>query len=154
MEQVPFKCLKLYQTQICVRNVFLRKKALKCKTTWRMTLFKTPLQTFHTFLLELKRKCVSDGGERMLVRWKGGSLSFQKGTKQEAIPLFWLVVGTSAWNFEEVEFTGYAHVSTQVRACTHRNKCIHTQWRECVACLSRQGHRDRQPPVDVMRSDY
>lgn len=55
---------------------------------------------------------------------KVGSLSFQKGlrTKQETIPLFWLVVATSVWNFEEVEFTCYVHVCAQVRACTHKHK--------------------------------
>lgn len=82
-------------------------------------------------------------------RWES-LLSKGLRTKQETIPLFWLVVATSVWNFEEVN----SHVMfMSVLRSEHAHKAyVHTQRRECLACFDKQRHEDCEPPVDVMRS--
>lgn len=44
------------------------------------------------------------------------------------------------------------HTQTQTPLHTHTHD--HTRWRECLACLSKQRHVAREPPVDVMRRDW
>lgn len=60
-------------------------------------------------------------------RWES-LLSKGPRTKQETIPLFWLVVATSVWNFEEVNShvmfmsvlrSEHAHTNTSKRTFTH-----------------------------------
>lgn len=71
--------------------------------------------------------CAGGGGVVGGRRLKGDGLLFQKGfagTKQETFPLFWLVVATSVWNFEEAN----SHVvlrSEHARTNTNTTARIH-----------------------------
>lgn len=114
---------------------------------------------FSAFLSRLSVLCVCVcqrvvGGLWVVERWES-LLSKESRTKQETIPLFWLVVATSVWNFEEVNShvmlrSEHAHTNTNTSTHIHRR----TQWRECLACLSKQRHVACEPPVDVMRRDW
>jgi len=114
---------------------------------------------FPSFSYETEH-CVIEGGRYVDGGWwKGGSLPFQKGprTKQETIPLFWLVVATSVWNLAEVNPHVCAHVCAQVRACTHKQTHTHTithsggnVWH---TSMSRDTKNNPASPVDVMKSD-
>lgn len=96
-------------------------------------------------------------------RWES-PLSKGPRTKQETIPLFWLVVATSVWNLEEVNShvmfmsalrSEHAHTNTNTSTHSHlhTDTHTHTRWRECLACLNKQRHEDCEPPVNVMSSD-
>lgn len=85
-------------------------------------------------------------------RWES-LLSKGPRTKQETIPLFWLVVATSVWNFEEVNsHVMFMSVLRSEHAHTNTSKRTFTQRRECLACFDKQRQEDCEPPVNVMRS--
>lgn len=68
------------------------------------------------------------GGEKIVV-----SPFKRPRTKQETIPLFWLVVATSVWNFEEVNshvlfmsVPRSEHAHTNINTSTHNHSHTHT----------------------------
>lgn len=124
-------------------------KSLHMSTIWNGKLLTDgDFESFSAFLSRLSILCLWDQGVKcvhVLCVFEGGYIYIffffgwaverwesllSKGprTKQETIPLFWLVVATSVWNFEEVNShvmfmsvlrSEHAHTNTSKRTLTH-----------------------------------
>lgn len=91
------------------------------------------------------------GGWWAVERWES-LLSKGLRTKQETIPLFWLVLATSVWNLKDwnshamlmsVLRSEHAHTHIHAYMDTH----VHTQWSKCAACLVEQRHESCEAPI-------